>query len=532
MTAANLRQFWQRATFADPKADLAFEWKGLLRFLPLLLCGGFFGFSILWLALGPLDWHISNSGLLYTFLIAAVLALTSGYVFGAIGSRRLARFAESDRTSPTKLQITPNTALIVSGLAGLVLYFPTAFATTGHWVPDVIAGLTNPGAAYRVTKELNASGSPLIHYVRFVTSPLLILAAPITYFLWPRLSWLARSLGVLSIAGVVALSIAQGINKGMADLTAYSCLFFALVALSSIRKGRRKRFFGAVLGSALVIALFLSYYAVSIQSRIAGDVARAESAEQTPTPPSSTETPLPTPPSSDPSEPNSSVSDEQVADAIDSSVTLGIATQREGHFIYALPNNLKASTLVLSNYVTHAYRGLSMALTEEWTPTYGLGFSEFFRHNLTKIYGGPALEKSVESETYAGKISSDGWPVGQLWATFFVDPASDISFPGVIILLVFVGFTFGRSWRDTVTRGDPLAAAVFYCLCMLVFYLPANNQLFLGGETALGFTGVFAAWVLLRSRAVTRLGAKFPPGSRDDRLIKPTDQVDSGSISR
>jgi hypothetical protein len=87
------------------------------------------------------------------------------------------------------------------------------------------------------------------------------------------------------------------------------------------------------------------------------------------------------------------------------------------------------------------------------------------------------------------------------WSTFFTHPASDISFPGVVVLMALIGYLFGSSWRDTLTRGDPLACTVFFYLCILVFYLPANNQLFQGGELAIGVTVLSAAYLWMRRPA-------------------------------
>lgn len=508
---SSVANMWRKATNADSARPLVFEWRGAVKFLPLVLCGGFFGFSVLWLAIGPLDWHIANLPLLYAFLSACIVTLVVGYSFGI----RFSKSKELTPVGPTVLD--PNRILIIAGVVALVLYFPTVYETTGKWLPDVWGGLTNAGAEYRNTKRLNDSSFPLIFYVRFLLSPLLILMAPLTYFLWPRLSWLARVLGAASVLGTVALSISQGINKGMADLTAYTCLFLALLAASSLKKGRRRRLVGAIIAAAVVVTIFFSYYAINIQSRIAGDAERAAaSAAESQDPSKNT-------PAGGVTNPNQgtdgtgspNVSDGELAKAVAAQAALGgVATERKGHFIYALPNNLRASALILSGYMTHPYRGLSMALAESWTPTYGLGFSGFVRHNLAKVFGGQDFETAIAAQTYGGKISEKGWPVGKVWATFFIDPASDISFPGVILLMGAIGFSFGRAWRDTVIRGDPLAAGVFYSLCALVFYLPANNQLFQGGETAIGFTVIFALWIILRrgsfGQTISRLRSHLP----------------------
>lgn len=497
-----ITNLWARFTVSRADAQLAFEWNGLVKFIPLILCGGFFTFSTVWLVVGPLDWHISNLPVLYTFLAACLLALSAGYLYG-VGRRQPRRFQMKSVGV-----INANRTMIFAGIVALALYFPTVFATTGSWLPDVWGGLTHAATAYHTTKSLNDTSSPVIFYVRFLLSPLLILMAPLTYFLWPRLSWAARVLGIMSITGTVALSIAQGINKGMADATAYSCLFLALIAASSLRKGQGRRLLGAVVGGLLVSSLFLGYYATNIHSRIASDAQKANSSEQTSTTPrkGSTSPSAPSPQGSTPPESNPPASDAEVAKMLDAEVALGgAASLRKDHFVNLLPGGLRTSVLVLSSYVTHPYRGLSMALAETWTPTYGLGFSEFLRHNISKVLGGQTFEDKVKSNTYAGKISAEGWPVGQVWATFFIDPASDLSFPGVVFLMGLIGFFFAAAWRETVSRGDPLAAGVFYSLCALVFYLPANNQLFQGGETAVGFSVIFLAWIVVRTGRANRV---------------------------
>ncbi|WP_310528418.1 hypothetical protein, partial [Nocardioides sp.] len=164
--------------------------------------------------------------------------------------------------------------------------------------------------------------------------------------------------------------------------------------------------------------------------------------------------------------------------------------------------------VLFTSYVTHGYKGLDLAMQEPFRPTWGLGFSEFGRHNVLRLIGHADREDDVVERTYAGQID-ERWPVGQLWGTFFIHPASDIGFPGTVVLLALIGFLFGLSWRDTLVRRDPLACGVFFHLCILVIYIPANNQLFQGGELTIGFTVLVAAWLWRR-----RLGPKVPDVQR------------------
>jgi len=166
--------------------------------------------------------------------------------------------------------------------------------------------------------------------------------------------------------------------------------------------------------------------------------------------------------------------------------------------------------MFLVSYATHGYKGLSLAMDHSFTPSYGLGFSPFVRHNVLRILGKSENEQAVYANTYAGKTEADGWSTGLMWSTFFVNPASDITFPGTIVLMFVIGYLWSLAWRDALERDDVLAIVVFFYLSILVFYLSANNQILEGGETTIGFTVVFSTWLVrrrsLRPNPPRRLG--------------------------
>jgi hypothetical protein len=64
--------------------------------------------------------------------------------------------------------------------------------------------------------------------------------------------------------------------------------------------------------------------------------------------------------------------------------------------------------------------------------------------------------------------------------------------------MFIVGYLWSLAWRDALERDDVFAIVVFFYLSTLVFYLSANNQIFEGGETTIGFVVVFSAWLLRR----------------------------------
>ncbi len=461
---------------APPAGPFAF--RGLTRFMPLIVGGGVFTVSILMAATGPIDWRFSNPGSVYGFLIACLSALVAGYLAAVLKKRR--------HDGSGTWQLNASLFLIVASVVYMVLFPFVTEVTTGKWFPDVIGALTDAGAAYGNNKRLNETAPPIALYLKILAGPLTVSILPVTLFAWGRLNLAARILGVSSSVLAVLLNIAQGTANGFAEASGVAILYFGLVAAASFSKERWRRIPMAVGAIVLIAALFLVYYSAVIRSRVAADLRNDFPG-------------------------SSQVDEDRVSDRMSNVEGYGAQLRKDSAFFVVVPPAARPVGMILDNYLTQGYRGLSMAMEESFTPTYGLGFSEFFRHNVLRLVGQGDREPEIAAATYAGKISARGWGVGGVWGSFLIHPASDITFPGVVVLMVLIGFAWGASWRDLVTRGDPLAAVVFVHFFLLVFYLSANNQLFQGGERAVGFTTVLIAWLVLRSirsRAVSSAPAE------------------------
>jgi hypothetical protein len=216
-------------------------------------------------------------------------------------------------------------------------------------------------------------------------------------------------------------------------------------------------------------------------------------------------------------------------DAMRNQALVSLGKTRTGSVFYTVvPGAAQPTGSVFTSYLTQGYKGLSLAMDAPWHPTYGLGFSTFIRHNVSRVLG--LDENSVEARTYEGQLDAEGWTAGVQWSTFFIHPASDITFLGVIPLMALIGFAFGAAWRDTCTRADPVACVVFFYLGIQVLYLSANNQLYQGGQLSIGFTVALAAWLLLRARGrpesaamrrtdVSGAAAGESAADRDDHMV-------------
>ena len=448
----------------DTDAPLLFSFDGTTRYVPILAGGGLFAATILICAIGPIDWRIDNPPVVYGFLVVCLLALCLGFVWAV---RR-----RDDRPAGTASSRIQASTLVVLGSIVYVLLYPlTVYNSTASWYPDLVEGLTDPGKAYADKTAAGLEIPQLATYAGMLVAPLTITVIPLTLFFWPRLSRLARVLGVTTIVLGLALGISRAVNQDVGEIAGYLVLFLALVATTSGTddRGRWRRVTACVVGAVLVVGGFLAYYNANISGRVESNV------EQ----------------SGDDSE---SVDDAKRATAL---ASFGVE-RTSSPFYSVVPDAAQPTGALLASYLTQGYKGLSLAMDSPWEPTYGLGFSIFVRHNLAKVL--PFDEDAVEERTYEGQLDEVGWTAGVQWSTFFIHPASDLSFYGVVPLMALIGYVFGLAWRDTVARLDPFACVVFFYLGIQVLYLSANNQLYQGGELAVGFTVVLLAWLVLRRR--------------------------------
>lgn len=458
--------------FSNMQTPLNMSYKGITRFAPLIVQGGFFVITILLFAFGPLDWNLKNPLKLYGFLALCIIALTGGYL--------LAVYKTKTYTKPVGINIQK--LLIFGAVVYILMYIPTVYITTGKFYPDIYTGITNTGLAYRTSKMFNETASPVILYVRMLLSPAMIFITPITLYFISKLSLKGRIFGISVIVLTTCLGIAQGINKNVADITAQLVLALLIVMFAANGKTRKAiwSYRLKILAIILIICLlFVLYYANGMTNRVTTDL------------------------ESDPAlkehigDKDDKIDKDKITDAINATAQFSFGTQKENYFLNKiLPSRAVSIVSFLCSYLSHGYNGLSFALEEDFTSTYGLGFSDFFRHNFLKIIGKSDVEDDVKDQTYYGKIGSKGWPTGAVWSTFFVYPASDIGFIATILLVAVIGFLFGLSWKHALTTQNPFALTSFFGFSTMIFYFSANNQMFQGGENFIGFIVMIMLWAI------------------------------------
>lgn len=447
MPNPRLRAVRRQATNCAPARSPTPLFPTRVRLLPIVFFLSYLISTILLFGFGPWKYPVADPFRLYLFLALAHLALLAGYLSGAFGSPR------SYRGRWTAKQL-----VLWSGIATVALLLPTSRFRTGFWFPDVASGLADPARAYGASQFVRQIAEPIVEYVRVLLGPVLILLLPLTVFYWPRIGWKLRALGAAGIAGTVAIFIAMGTNNEIVDTILLVPLLLVAAHLGGIYASDWRKVVAAVMAAACVLALFLVYFfGVGVSARtgspLAADVFPAASAS---------------------------------AD-------------------YQAVEHGDRTLIDLDLYLTSGYYALDLCLRVPFVPMYGLGNSMFLTRQAARISGDPGLEDM----TYPARIERYGWSAQGLWSSIYPWIASDVSFPGTIVVVFLIGRLFALSWLDTLNAENPFAVALFAQFAIMLFYFPANNQLLQSGEGFTAFWATLFLWWRTRTRP-----SRTPPGRR------------------
>lgn len=423
-----------------------------MRLLPVIFFIGYLNLSVFLFVFGPWEWPVTDGTKLYVFLAFSHVALFFGYLSAAFSKPReyYGRFKV--------MRI-----VIISLVVNLLLLFPTSAFRTGSVVPDIVAGLENPAEVYWIVNELHAQGGNVVEYARIVLSPIIALLIPLTFYYWEYLKPVVRYLSVFSMLYYLAIYVATGTNKAIADFVlVVPCLILARYLSGRLRLGWT-RIITAVVLFIFVFGAFFAFFG-------AGQMSRAATKE-----------------------------------VVTSFPILNIQADLDNFTVRPLPDELKVPAVMLINYFTQGYYALYLSLEKPFVPMFGIGNSMFLTHNAIKITGMEEIEKMP----YPMRIEEDGWDRYGNWSTIYPWIASDVTFPGTILIVFLIGRLFALSWLDTLKGSNPYAVAVFVQFLIMLFYFSANNQLMQHGEGVFGFFGLLLMWLYTRRKHVWRTCLKL-----------------------
>jgi hypothetical protein len=413
--------------------------------------------TVVLFAAGPYEYQLSNAIQLYVYLGAVHLALYVGYI---VGSRIRIRYRRPTGHGPVIARLALGLGLLATAF-GLVY-------TGGGDLARIGLALRQPELAYYAgsTKE----GITAFNYVEILSAPFVALAITLGIFHWSSLTRGYRLAVCLLAAIILASAVGAAVRGPLVQFGVLSVAALAAAVFSGeLKVSRRGRLL--IVSSALAgIVAFAEYTAFITENRA----------------------------------PN--------VDMLYNPITG--ERPRPDHYGYAIvPEEWHLGYTSAAFYVSHGYARLARALEMTFLGSgFGMGNSPFLIRNVVRVTGWSELEERsyglrLDKEVFTGEF-------GILWSTIFTWMASDVTFPGTVLVVFVIGMGFGLSWVEALLLRSPLAVAAFSCLAFIVFSFPMNNPLQDGPGIAV-FLCVPVAWLCARRPHIRGLAV----GARDPTVI-------------
>ena len=146
---------------------------------------------------------------------------------------------------------------------------------------------------------------------------------------------------------------------------------------------------------------------------------------------------------------------------------------------------------MLSSYLNQGYYGLSLALEQSFTPTWGIGNSWFTLSIYERLTG----DYFLRGRTYPFKLESLGWDPYVNWHSMYTWLASDFSFLGTLLVVLLLAWLLASVWKSLLINHNIFALGLFILLMIMFMYLPANNQIFAFADTYITFWIFLIGWI-------------------------------------
>lgn len=178
----------------------------------------------------------------------------------------------------------------------------------------------------------------------------------------------------------------------------------------------------------------------------------------------------------------------------------GIHINTDSIFFNIIPSNFHPLLVSISRYLSSGYYGMSLSLKIPWEPMFGIGHSMALQNILKEFI------PEIANKSYQIRIESFGWDSYENWHSMYTWFANDLSFLGVIFLMLAFGFTFNKSLYDAITLNNPYAKLMVFYMFFMAVFLPCNNQLAQTTFVMFSFVYVFIRWQISKRGIIFRFG--------------------------
>lgn len=403
----------------------------LMKYLLIYLC-----ITVFLCFFGPIHFNIRNPLLLLFYISAYHLALWVGYKIACeVDIRKYPVFGECPFLRKDKVILKK---VIIIGLIVdvLLLILVCGTISPAGIFEKVLEGILSPSTRYdNAFIEGNARGSSIVSSIVTLGMPITIMALILSIYYFSYLKWSYKFFTITLYFIHLCYCLTQGANEGVFDIAIYIgvALYLKLQHQNVNRQRlhmRKKKIIILIVVLAILMYLAFSFFTENIIGRTQANFAFG---------------------------------------------TLGENYYDKNAAINKyIPGGLYITFVYLTAYLCEGYYGMSLATTLEWIPNWGMGFSPFIRNNLSDILGIDLFANSYQvriSEVY-------NWGALRNFHTAYTFWANDVSFIGVILIMFVLGYMFAKCYRASILRQSKSAIIMMPLLVTMIFYLPANNKVF------------------------------------------------------
>jgi hypothetical protein len=422
-----------------------------LRFGVLWLGGTY----VVFLVLGQTS-RVPDMWKLSAYVACTVAAFAIGYWLKARSYVNAEQRADEEVTLERAKSVRRWVLISAVYLALFGLALLRQYGATGP--ESIISAIRSPGAAYftryRVTSESIVDTSTLVQVLTLaavLTTPLV----PLVILYWRHLTFATRLAATVGVVLYCSYWLFVGTVKGLGDFAIFG-LATMMILLNSPNRSRstKRRVRIALIG---LVVLFSGYMVFN------------------------------------------------QADRLTSQDTTGGFTTNQ--VVESLVGEKMARGISVSVfYPTHGYLGLAYNLDTPFEWANGRGSSRALDSYWQQYLG----TEAVFPQTYPARTEvRTGWPADQYWATIYPWLASDLTFPGAVIFMGFVGWWLARFWYEAAFLRSRLSLLMFCQLMLLIAYVPANNQIGLTRAGLIAFTTLAGAYVARQLHASFGTRARY-----------------------
>lgn len=152
---------------------------------------------------------------------------------------------------------------------------------------------------------------------------------------------------------------------------------------------------------------------------------------------------------------------------------------------------------LITSYLSSGYYGLSLCLQLPFVWCFGVGNSYALSVFANRFLGW----ENMYYHSYLYRMEEIFGRNGlRSWNTIFPWLASDLTFPGVVILFLFVGYIWSVAWDEILKYRNPISIVLFANISLGLVFVPANNQPFSGIDACMTTPFVIIMWLVYHKR--------------------------------